>query len=435
VLCCVAELIRVMGAAKAPPNVVVVITCTTRKDELTPYGGHPEVTPFLNKMALEGALFEDAIATAPWTFAASVGLLTGKHAISLGAVEPSIQRSNRTLPDDAFTLAERLGEQGYGAFGATANPNLNPDFGFDQGFDWYQEGIVANLGSVEKKVSAKTLVDRTLSEVNAWKRKEPKSPFYLQLVFIEAHGPHRFDDPKRQMFIEPDEPPLVGQYRADLYHLDEAIGYLDEQLRQSGYDDDNTLLVVISDHGEGLRWPTHHGFSHGRELFPSQTHIGWFVRGPGVAAGHRIKGLASGLDLVPTVLSLAGFPTEDHYGEDWSAQVSGQATKTTRKHAFVDNWFRNVKRAVIFTDEFACQKDFGSEVDTTVRHETPFEDSCFNRTSDPTWLKPFSQPDILDELTSWREDRHEELDQHGLSPERGENEALNKRLEALGYLE
>ncbi|MBW2257837.1 MAG: hypothetical protein JRI25_24990, partial [Deltaproteobacteria bacterium] len=49
------------------------------------------------------------------------------------------------------------------------------------------------------------------------------------------------------------------------------------------------------------------------------------MRGPGVAVGHRVSGLASQVDVMPTVLATARIPLRDGdlAGRDWSTQVRG----------------------------------------------------------------------------------------------------------------
>ena len=120
---------------------------------------------------------------------------------------------------------------------------------------------------------------------------------------------------------------------------------------------------------------------------------------------------------------------------DWSSQLRGRSSETTRERTFVDNWFHEVQRSAVLAPHRACQKDFGTIPDPTLRHPTPFEEGCYDRVADPTWTTPIQDEALTAELVSWREAREAEMDAHGLSPERGEDEDLGKRLEALGYIE
>ncbi|MBW1881639.1 MAG: sulfatase, partial [Deltaproteobacteria bacterium] len=325
------EVLRSRGpAATRHPNVVLVMPCTTRRDQFSVYGGPAGTTPFLDEVARNGVLFEDALAAAPWTMAGATAILTGQHAVSVGLVEPGPQISLRVLPNEVTTLAEHLQDRGYQTFGATANPNLEPVHGFDQGFDWYQGDLVGRLGSVTKRLAGRTVVDAVLEQLES--RGDEGRPFYLQLMLIDTHAPLMPDRHEVRRWRERGVPEGVARYRKALHDLDEVLRHLDERLRALGHDESNTLLVVVGDHGEGLRWPPHHGSSHGRLLYPSQIDVPWLMRGPGVAVGHRVSGLASQVDVMPTVLATARIPLRDGdlAGRDWSTQVRGNADRTTR---------------------------------------------------------------------------------------------------------
>ncbi|MBW2257838.1 MAG: sulfatase-like hydrolase/transferase [Deltaproteobacteria bacterium] len=182
------EVLRSRGpAATRHPNVVLVMPCTTRRDQFSVYGGPAGTTPFLDEVARNGVLFEDALAAAPWTMAGATAILTGQHAVSVGLVEPGPQISLRVLPNEVTTLAEHLQDRGYQTFGATANPNLEPVHGFDQGFDWYQGDLVGRLGSVTKRLAGRTVVDAVLEQLES--RGDEGRPFYLQLMLIDTHAP------------------------------------------------------------------------------------------------------------------------------------------------------------------------------------------------------------------------------------------------------
>ena len=53
---------------------------------------------------------------------------------------------------------------------------------------------------------------------------------------------------------------------------------LDEALVARGLTEENTVFIVVGDHGEGLSYPKHHGKGHGNYLYPSTTEVPWVVR-------------------------------------------------------------------------------------------------------------------------------------------------------------
>ena len=68
--------------------------------------------------------------------------------------------------------------------------------------------------------------------------------------------------------------------------------------------DGKTLIVLLSDHGEGLG--DHGEYDHGVFLYDSTVRIALMLSGPGVPAGVKVQQQAREIDLLPTVLDLMG---------------------------------------------------------------------------------------------------------------------------------
>ena len=60
----------------AAPNVLLIVLDTVRADALGAYGGKPGTSPFMNRFAEQGTLFERATSTAPWTLTSTASMLT-----------------------------------------------------------------------------------------------------------------------------------------------------------------------------------------------------------------------------------------------------------------------------------------------------------------------------------------------------------------------
>lgn len=415
----------------APPNVVLVLGCTVRKDQVSVYGAPENVTPFLSELASQGVAFDDTIAAAPWTRAASTSILTGFYAVSIGMVEPGDGRDDNKLPATVTTLAEHLQQRGYYTLGATANPNLSPAFGFDQGFDAYQRGLKDGWSGLD----GATIVETLLETLKNGEDARGGRPFYLRVMLIDAHSPRDANAQRMAPYMEPDVPERVAQYRYHLHEVDEALATLEQGLRTMGFDETNTLFMFIADHGEGMNYPRHHGFSHGQYLTPSTNHIAWVMRGPGVAQNHRVRGLSSQTDVVPTVLGLIGKPLADPAsveGRDWSRLVRGEGDVTDYAQVWSDTWFREASRAAIFTHDRQCQADFGS-----ARRQVGkglFVPGCYDRAADPLYRSVLQDEALTGRLTAWRTERAAHL--ATVPTERAEvDERLSKELEVLGYRE
>jgi hypothetical protein len=415
-----------------PPNVVLVMGCTVRRDQMTPYGGPENTTPFLAEMARKGSFFEDTIAAAPWTRAASTAILTGKHAVSIGMVEPGPGRDDRVLPPSVVTLAERMRERGYFTIGTTANPNLNALFGFDQGYEVYTPAGAAQWGG---KHAGSGVADAVLDALAANRDGGDKRPFYLRIMMLDAHGPRKVSADRIPEFSGDSVPERAAEYRASLRDFDDAVGHLWGRLNQMGFDLSNTVFVQVADHGEGLNWPAHHGFAHGQYLYPSTVSVPWIAAGPGVAAGHKVAGLSSQVDILPTLLGVVGRPLEDagaSDGHDWSAQLRGEASETTVEAVFSDTWFQQSNRAAIYTRTRQCQLDFGSASRQVKKGK--FVPGCFDREADRFFQAPIEDAELTARLETWRVARTAEL--AGATVTSAEvSEDLSEQLKLLGYQE
>ena len=86
-------------------------------------------------------------------------------------------------------------------------------------------------------------------------------------------------------------------------YTDELVGRLDDALLRLGMRDD-TLIVVTSDHGEGLG---EHGETlHGFFTYQTTLHVPFLLRGPGIKAGTELSSTVRLVDVYPTVLDLLG---------------------------------------------------------------------------------------------------------------------------------
>lgn len=410
-------------APEEAPNIVLVIGCTVRRDQITPYGGHPDATPFLSTFARAGARFEDAIAAAPWTKAASTALLTGHHAVSVGMVEPGPKRNHKILPEQVPTLAQRLHRKGWQTIGSTANPNLNTTFGLARGFERWHD----SLGAVHQDHRAGIdIVNEVLEKVDA---RDTSRPLMVQLMLTDTHTPRR-PAPEHKAIFQNTEPAKLAGYRAAMHQFDAAVETLAKGLGERGINGTNTYFILIADHGEGLGTPAHHRDAHGMTLYPSVVRIPWMVRGPGIAENHVITGVASGVDLLPTVLSLLSLPFEDTLpGKDFSAQLRGESSTTNRQVAWSDSWFHETNRSSLWTPSTQCQLDFGSQPSKRDTHV----DGCFDRKADPDFTKPSENADLYEQLRAWRNARTAELDTTGPGKEAQLDEATVNQLRALGY--
>jgi len=412
------------------PDIVLVIGCTVRRDQLTPYGGPTETTPYLAALAEKGALFTDALATSSWTRESVAGLLTGTPAASLGLADERPSPSERMLVPEATTLAEILSASGWLTLGVTANPNLNTDYGMAQGFDRYRDAVRERGFATRNKIEGPEAISAAAALLDARTDAERERPFHLQVVLVDAHTPRVVGTEERARFADPTVPLLVQEYRATLRRVDDAVKRLDAMVAARAADRD-VLFVFVNDHGEGLSLPAHHRGGHGKTMYDTAVAMPWILRGPGIPAGLRVEGLASGEDVLPTILGLAGVPPPEVPGRDWSTRVRGERQgPTDRARAFALSMFHGGNVDGIWTADRQCQHDHGS----VGVEAPPLLVGCVDRATDPWFLAPFDDPQLRGELDAWRAARLAEGARHAVqdAPASG---GTRGQLEALGYVE
>ena len=114
------------------PNVVLLVSDATRADHLSLYGYNRRTTPFLEKLAADAVVFDQAMSQGTHTIVSTPSLLA--------SVYPSTHKlvNYRNVLNPKFVLiSEMLKHAGYATFGCAANPHLGIKNGFSQGFDTY----------------------------------------------------------------------------------------------------------------------------------------------------------------------------------------------------------------------------------------------------------------------------------------------------------
>lgn len=315
------------GGDPAPTNVLVVVVDTLRRDHVGSYGYERATTPNLDARAGGGLVVERCVAQAPWTAASMASIFTSRipSETGVGALEDSTGVRHlgtdacSALAGEQTTLAEVLRAADFQTVAVTTNPFLAPQFGIVQGFDTHVKG----------QLTARGVVDSALAWLRDPEACDARRPFFLYLHFMDVHVPNEPPGDFRFMFPTLDgqkhrrehsrgdqvsrentDPQALRVFRSHKVALyDGSVAYVDQQLeRLLNYLEESgqlarTLVVFTADHGEGLY--DRNGVGHGTSMHCEETDIPLILFGPGVPAG-RVDELASGLDIAPTILDLAG---------------------------------------------------------------------------------------------------------------------------------
>jgi arylsulfatase len=297
-------------------NIVLVTVDSLRADHCSFMGYEEETTPTLDAMAAEGTRFDSAVAPGPSTPESMPAVFTGRYPTD--TVDPTDVAEARTRVrrhmETRETLPERLARRGYSTAGFTPNPYTSRFFGFDAGFDRFEDFSEAGVrtagdGLLQRLSPSSDAAQAARMVVNLVQREEVFKPWgsYVDgvLSWIEAATPPYFVwvhmmDP-HVPYMAPGEYRRLSWWRTFRANLafwrgDKEAG-LDadvlERLRNA-YDDtvrytdafldrlrsavgENCSVVVHADHGEAFG--EHGTYGHEPYLYEENVHVPLVVGG------------------------------------------------------------------------------------------------------------------------------------------------------------
>ncbi len=328
------------------PNVLVFFTDQQRWDSAGMHGNPLDLTPNLDRMALEGVHLTSTFTCQPVCGPARACLQTGLYQTHTG-----VFRNGLALPPGAKTLAHHFREAGYntGYIGKWHLADCDVVPAEQRG--GYAYWLGANCTEMVSDAYNAVLydgdnrpvklpgyrVDATTDAAIRYIEAHQERPFYLFVSFLEPHFQnHRDDYPAPDGYAErytgrwlpPDLATLggsahrhIGGYWGMVKRLDEALGRLLDALKSLGLLED-TIVLFTSDHG--CHFKTRNG-EYKRSCHESSIRVPAALRGPGLK-GRRIDELVSLIDLPPTLLDAAGLPVPaEMQGHSLVPLVRGEA--------------------------------------------------------------------------------------------------------------
>lgn len=326
------------------PNVILYVIDAGGALYSSAYGYNRRTTPNLERLAAEGALFERAYSNSTWSKPSTTSFMTGLQHSVLGGYE----NASDPLPDQALTQAQYLHRAGYQTAVFTSNTWCGTLSGLEREVDSLRETI-----SAPNSVSSRVLHE----EFFRWRDEYPGEPYWVHFQTTDVHWPWEPVAPiagtflsrgEREAFYEMERrigaasgsqgrdwalraspetfakagvdwkayfDAVRGVYDEAMAHNDFELGRLVQQLKDRG-EWENTVLIVTADHGD---WP---GLGYFETLDPQArvpffnpyvTRVPLVVVWPGqIAAGQRFSQPVSLIDLLPTILELAGQPVPGH---------------------------------------------------------------------------------------------------------------------------
>ena len=338
------------------PNIVMVSWDSVRADHMPFHGYKRNTAPRLSEIADEGLVFENTQVSAVGTAASFTGVFTGNHATA-SMLNPSPTYWANSLENKRL-LPEVLQENGYYTGGFHFNALMSSNFGWDRGWDVYQDhkwdekggnsptdddvidfrskayeilqkrGLANFAMHLKKAITGEKPVkwENMWDEISEFVENAPE-PWFLWVLLIDTHHPY-FVPNEFQEWPQPGirmtyawnyvmrrhrniagerRQSIVNAYDNTLRYADEFVSRLEEKLDQEGYGD--TPMIIHSDHGDEMG--EHASYGHRPLMYDTVTRVPLVMKNIG-ESGVR-KGPHSLMDLGNGILEIANI--DERLGE------------------------------------------------------------------------------------------------------------------------
>ncbi|MBP9088041.1 MAG: sulfatase-like hydrolase/transferase [Kofleriaceae bacterium] len=316
-------------AATALPgvqNVLIVFVDTLRYDRLGSSGYQRDgksLTPNLDAFAAQAVSFSHAYAQAPNTPRSVPSFLTSRYPSQV-KVDKQFAGYPANADDNDF-LFEQLKAGGLFTVGETSHfyfcddkrdPAMCQGFGHKrhtnvmQGADDWQNLEAVDIGPSNKDIASPRIVPRAIAKLN--ELAQSKKRFAMMVHLFEPHSTYVEHDGYK--ITESGTAALAQKYDYEITFMDTWLGKLFDSLKSNGLAD-NTLVVVIADHGEAFGVHSVAGnrmFFHGQTLYDELLHVPMMFRAPGLAASKR-DDVVQLVDLAPTIAAAMGAPASSKW--------------------------------------------------------------------------------------------------------------------------
>jgi arylsulfatase A-like enzyme len=455
----------------AQPNVLLIVLDTVSARHTSLHGHGRETTPGLDRLAAESTVYEGARASSNWSLPSHASLFTGAPAHA-----HRLTMSERLRPE--ATVFESLAADGYdtgvfsenpwltdhpAGFGDAFGTVVSADDGADGARDDYRHGDHPGVGP-----DGYWFAERLLAWIDA-----RSGPWAACLTLMDAHFPYNVRPdhdafggpvawavhdalPRRWEWdvyagdLSPGIPALLeALYESGVRQADAVVEGVWSELRARGVDDD-TLVVVTSDHGECFAAPPPQeteppALEHGLGTHEDLYHVPLLVKAPGQTTGRRVDALA-GLERFPAAVAAA----RDGAAVDTGWFVAPGGTLTAHQPPLHERLRQRARRRCADPDRFdgAATVVYDDAAGDAVEKRAVYRDGAYAATVRGTARDhartPASPTDVAAAaaavtdataaagLTAPRENAAG--DASLLDRERADAGAVEARLEDLGYL-
>jgi arylsulfatase A-like enzyme len=268
-------------------HVYLITIDTLRADHLSCYGYPVETTPFIDSLAKNGVIFENAFSQSATTCPSHASIMTGLY--------PSQHRvlANGYILDDSYTtLAEILKANGFKTAAFTSTDRHFLASNINQGFDMYEEPLDTIKTYGFKYRQARLTINNAILWLDNF---DSDKKLFMWIHLFDPHMPYH--PPKKfkklirkqlkkdylKKYVQKAKVNLeifdnsFDKYYEHILNYDSEIRYVDEELKRffNILKDkklfDNSLIIITGDHGEALG--QHNWLQHATFIYQEEIHV------------------------------------------------------------------------------------------------------------------------------------------------------------------
>lgn len=303
--------------------VILISIDTLRSDRLPMYGYKKVETPALDRFRADALLCESAFSHYPMTLPSHVSILSGELPPVHGV------RDNIGYAFEAGNhpyLPRLFKEAGYDTGAAVSSYVLRGSTGLAEGFDFYEDGLKA--GQDQTMDAVQRAGGETAKLALDWVRGREDRPFFLFFHLYEPHFPYTPPASFAERYAD--------RYDGEVAASDKIVGDFLEELRRLGLYD-KAVIVLLSDHGEGLG--DHGEYQHSIFLYREVMQVPLLVKLPDSRhGGGTVRGLTQLADVFPTLAALAGLPVPEGLPGTSILSLLGAETPPDRE-VYAETWY------------------------------------------------------------------------------------------------
>ena len=360
------------------PNIILISIDALRADHLSCYGYYRNTSPNIDRLASQGVLFKNAFSQATSTLLSHTSIFLSQY-----VWRHKVDNPDKRLGNSFTTLAEILKDRNYTTCAFVGGGLVSAKFGFNRGFEIYDDGIPGK--GRHNEISS--YMDRLLS----WLKSVKNRKFFLFIHTYDVHEPYNSPEPYFDLYtkgcsegkhlrtsegIKPGELDaskltpeeidyIIAVYDGGINYVDDQLGKIFEKLKQLGIDD-NTIIIVTADHGEAFR--EHGRLGHSHRPYIELIHVPLIMRGPGIPTNRIYENWVQHIDIVPTILEILNTPQRE--------EMQGRSILPLMNNCEIEEDFK--------TYSFGYYKN---------KHESPF--SMSSRTKEWIYIMNQNGPDEL----------------------------------------